>query len=177
MGQLIIVEFGISADDLFEQADKLYVDGASDENLARAEKLYEELIRRDPKHYLAMTNLAGVYYRRGETGDALDLWFSVLVKSDFSCDVTYYNIGVAYLEMSLQEESLSFFKDAIRISTDPVLKADAFYNLASALDELGRTAEAREAWKACLKLHPKGPLASRARTWIEQTEPLRLVKK
>ncbi len=177
MGQLIYAEFGISTDDLFEQADKLYVDGASDEDLLRAEKIYEELIRRDPTHFQAMTNLAGIYYRRGEVGDALDLWFSVLVKSDFSCDVTYYNIGVAYLEMALQEDSLSFFKDAIRISMDPVLKVDAFYNLASALDELGRTAEARQAWKACLSLHPKGPWASRARTWIEQTDPVRLVKK
>ena len=125
----------------------------------RAETAYRRAMELDPSLSNAITNLGNLRYRRGFVEEAARLYERALVV-DPDQPEALYNLGFLRYERGEAAVAIQWFQRAIE--HDPSF-ADAHFNAAMALEDLGRTAEARAHWETYLRLEPAGAWAEVAR--------------
>ena len=140
---------------IFRRASAL--DRGSDTR-ADAERLYREVTRLDPSHWLAWNNIGVLAYRRGDKAEALDAWGQAL-RANPSAAETHNNVGsLLQLEGKLSVARV-YLDNAVRY--DPCM-LEARINYALALQGLGELSRAAEQWRAALELGPSEDEASYA---------------
>ncbi len=102
-------------------------------------------------------NLANVLFAQGLHEEACER-FRQVIELDPSYGEAWNNLGVVLVELRHPDEAIGAFKQAIGLGY-----ADAHYNLADLLENLGKKAEAREHWRACVRNDPMGPHGRYAR--------------
>ena len=107
--------------------------------------------------------IAEMLYRMGHLMAAQERYYSA-IELDPEYVEARNSLGCVLAETGQYELATAAFRGAISLYED---YADAHYNLARALDDLGHDVEARHHWCRFLDLAPDSPWASEAQERIE----------
>ncbi len=118
--------------------------------LDRAERLYADVLRRDPDHFDALHLLAMLNYQRRRLDAAAKLLRSALRIDGLRADA-HADLGLVLLAMGRFEEALAGYDAAHAIAPDD---ADALNGRGVALLRMARTAEALACFERALALAP-----------------------
>ncbi|MGA2399421.1 MAG: tetratricopeptide repeat protein [Steroidobacteraceae bacterium] len=116
--------------------------------LLPAQRIYEEILSVEPRHFDALHLLGVVAAACGDAARAVDLIGRAIDLSPGS-SMAHNNRGAALLELGLWEAALASFDRAIRLKED---YAEAHYNRGNALKELKRWEEALAGYERVLSL-------------------------
>jgi TolA-binding protein len=118
----------------------------------------------------ALFDAAGDARRRGDHARALEIHRELVARFPNSREarVSHATVGQLLLDRGDASGALASF-DAYRAGGAGPLDEPVIVGRASALERLGRTEEARNAWRNLLDAFPKSPYAQHARTRLEAT--------
>jgi len=129
-----------------EQAVKLHRQG----RLSAAQLLYEEVLRTDARHFVALHFLGLIMYTQRRYAEAYRLIGKAL-KSDPRSAAAHSNLGIVLQELGRYEEALASYDRALAIKPD---FADAHNNRGLALRVLKRVEEALASYDRALAIRP-----------------------
>jgi predicted O-linked N-acetylglucosamine transferase (SPINDLY family) len=118
--------------------------------LAEAERIYREILAREPDHADSLHLLGVLACQNGEYSQAVDL-IRAAVKADPSKAVYHSNLGEALRGLGRLDEAVAAFEQAIRLKPD---FAGAYYNLGNVLKALRRLTEAVAAYRKAVHIQP-----------------------
>jgi|GEM_PF-1823056 len=124
-------------------------------DLRAAKTFYEQVLKMDPGHPVALHLLGVVAHQMGKNNIAIELISKAIQRMGGVCEM-YYNLGLAFQGAGELVHASVQFKLAVDLKPDYV---DAVYHLGMAFHELGQWAEAEEAFRHLLKLKPDSPIA------------------
>lgn len=156
---------GSAPDYVLQSAMRLHQAG----NLAEAARLYNQVLRTNPKHFGALQMLGFLHFQRAEFEDAAQIMAKALKIDPRSVDALY-NRGCALQALERHKEALQCFDKAVALKPD---FAAAYLNRGNALFQLGRRREAVESYDLALKLQPQyaEALLNRANALFELERP------
>jgi len=126
---------------------------AEKQKLSEAGRLFEQVVAKDPKDFVAWTELGSVYFANQRLGDAESAYSKALaLKADFV--PALMNLGKLYLAQKNYEKSIATLFNAVSADSS---SADAFYYLGEAY--LG----AKQGSKAVISLNEAIRLAPQAK--------------
>lgn len=128
-----------------------------------AERLYGEILKRDPRHPDALVNLGNIALRKGDREGA-ELLYRKALEADPDHVEANYNLACLLEEKGRWQEALLFYKKALHEDPD---FPEAHFNLARLLQALGRKEEAKVHWRRYLELDPDSPWADWARRFLQ----------
>ncbi|MFA4854060.1 MAG: tetratricopeptide repeat protein [Candidatus Omnitrophota bacterium] len=119
--------------------------------------LWSNLIRENPKAWVAYANLAAIYINIGKTEEALVLYKKAMaLNPNFeSAIVLYNNLGNLSIKTGKNKEALALYKKAIAINPDSKSNVLSYYNLGNAYYAIERKADAIKAYEKAIQLSPK----------------------
>jgi len=124
-------------------------------DLAAAEVAYRKVLKRHPRHPVALQLLGVAAQQRGNTPRAIDLIRKALqVAPNFA--EAHFNLGNVYKAADRLEEAAAAFEKAAALKPG---YADAFGNLGATLQLLGRNEAALECCRKVVELEPENPVA------------------
>ncbi len=128
---------------------------------ANEEKVWLDVIRKQPSNSRAYNNLGEYWLRRGRESDAKDCFMKALVLNPNYPDV-YANMTVVLGKEGKVDEAIQYAKQAVVLDPDFAI---AYNNWGSALSQAGRYAEAVPYFKKTLALgcHYEGVFANLVR--------------
>jgi tetratricopeptide (TPR) repeat protein len=118
----------------FTEASALHQQG----KLAEAERIYGDVLRRQPNHFDALHRLAVIAAQTGQTERAAEL-FKRAIKLNSTIPTIHRNLGMALFELKRFREALASYDRAIALKPD---YAECYNSRGLALQELKRPAEA-----------------------------------
>ena len=118
--------------------------------LRRAQTLYEEVLRQDPRHFDSLHLLGLTHVQMGDPGQGVDyIRRALAVKADFP--EAYYNLGNALLSLQRPDEALANLDRAIQLNPkDP----QYHFERGNALKDLQRLDEALASFAFAICLFP-----------------------
>ena len=129
-----------------QQAVKTHQDG----KLEEAEKLYREILKKEPKLNLIHSNLGLLLYELGRLDEAeVSYKKAIVLKPGFA--KTHNNLGTVLYKVNKLEEAEASYKKAIELKPD---YAEAYNNLGATLKKIGKLSEARNKYKQAIKFKP-----------------------
>jgi len=131
----------------FREASALHQQG----KLAEAERIYGDVLRRQPNHFDALHRLAVIAAQTGQTERAAEL-FKRAIKLNSTVPPAHRNLGMALFELKRFREALASYDKAIALKPD---YAECYNSRGLALQELKRPAEALVAYDKAIALSPK----------------------
>src|SRR5262245_12465877 len=123
-------EAAASRDELPRRLAHLYQQG----KLHEAEMLSRELLTLEPRHFSALHTLGAIHSRRGEFVEAERLIAKAL-EIDYRSAFAWNGHGSALRGLKRFDEAVKSYRRAIALKPD---FAQAFYNLAGVMHELGQ---------------------------------------
>lgn len=131
---------------LYDSAVKHHQDG----QLAKAERLYRDVLAADPDHAPALHHLGLLAHQAGQHAAALSLIDRALgLTPDYA--EAHCNRGLVLLALVRADEAVRAIQTAIGLKPNYL---EAHYNLGVAHDATGRPAEALASYDAALRLSP-----------------------
>ena len=119
--------------------------------LGAAERLYREVLSREPRHAPALHFLGVLAHQRGESAAAVEL-IGQAIAADGSIPDFHYNLGVILEAMGRRDDAAARYRGATELKPDHF---GAWLNLGNALLALGRLDEAEAACRTAAKLAPQ----------------------
>jgi tetratricopeptide (TPR) repeat protein len=114
------------------------------------ERLYRDVIARNPSGGMAYLNLGGFYWQQGRHAEAIDVYRTLIaVRPDYVR--AYSNLGVVYASEGRYEEAIGLYRRALAIKPDFMA---AHYELGLAHAAQGRHADAIAEYRAALAIQP-----------------------
>jgi predicted O-linked N-acetylglucosamine transferase (SPINDLY family) len=138
-------------DKLLQSAWRLHQAG----NLIEASRLYNEVLRGDPRNFHALLMLGFLHFQRGEYGTAEKTLEAALRVNPNSVDA-HYNRGSTLMALGRNGEALASFDNALRLKPDFV---PALLNRGNTLSQLGRYQDAILSYDMAISLVPAAPEA------------------
>ena len=132
---------------LLQQAVALHQSG----ELARAQAIYDEVLRAQPLNFNALHLSGALARQQGEPQRALDLIDGALA-IDSRRAIAHCNRGVALQDLGRYDEALASFERALALQPDYAI---ALSNRGNALRHLGHLDRALASYDAALRLSPK----------------------
>lgn len=125
--------------------------------LDSAENLFRDAIKQDSSYALAYAGLGEVYWRKYKltmdvqwTGPAISMSNRALQLDDHLAPVLA-TLGLIHTGTGHHEEAVRYLRQALQIDT---LNYEAYMDLASAFESLGRTQEAENTYQTAARLRP-----------------------
>jgi len=112
-------------------------------------ELWNHAIQATEDNYMAHNNLASALLEKGETEKAMHHYHEAIAINHYPA--AYYNIGVIYYRMGQHQQSIEYFKKAIREKAD---YAAAYFNLGIVYQTLGLPQQALEQYNEATRLLP-----------------------
>ncbi len=134
------------SDQILQNAWRLHQAG----NLNEAARLYQEVLRANPRNFNALQLLGFVHFQRGEFADAERIMEKAIRINPTSVDALY-NRGCALQALERPKEALQCFGKALTVKPDFV---PAHLNRGNVLSQLGRHDEALASYDKALALQP-----------------------
>lgn len=119
-------------------------------NFAEAARLYDEVLRMNPRHLDALQMLGFLHFQRGEFADAERIMGKAVKLNPRSLDVLY-NRGCALQALNRPKEAMTCFDRALALKPD---YAPAMLNRGNALSQMGRFADALASYDLAQALMP-----------------------
>lgn len=130
----------------FDQAVALH----QQQRLADAERIYREVLQRQPNHFDALHLLGVIALQTGHMEQAADL-ISKAIELNANVAAAHSNLGTALRDLKRPESALASFDQAIALEPD---FAAAHCNRGTALLDLGRSKEALASCDKAIALKP-----------------------
>ena len=155
----------LNVQELFIEAVQLHIKGRINE----AFLLYEDILKKDPKHILALRNQGITLSNLGRPEDAL-LYYDRALAIDPKDANTYSNRGAIFRALDRPDEALESCRRALVL--DPK-HFNALFNLGLALRALGHPEDALKSYDRALALDPKhvNTLSNRGNTLKDLNRP------
>ena len=118
--------------------------------LADAERIYEEILRRQPSHFDALHLLGVIAVQRRQTRRGVEL-IAKAVGLNANVAAAHNNLGAALQDLGRLEEALASHEKAITLKPD---FAEAYNNHGNALRHLNRPADALASYQKAVALKP-----------------------
>jgi predicted O-linked N-acetylglucosamine transferase (SPINDLY family) len=138
-----------TADDIFRLGLAAHQSG----DFGAAERHYRQLLDAAPDHAAALTNLASLVGRRGETEEAERLLILAIAAAPGLFDA-HFNLGNLYRKLGRFREAAAAFEEALRIAPD---SPQALVNLGLAVSDGGDWPRAVEAFARAATIAPHVP--------------------
>ena len=153
------------SDQILQNAWRLHQAG----NLHEAARLYQEVLRTNPRNFNALQLLGYVHFQRGEFADSERIMEKAIRINPHSVDALY-NRGCALQALERPKEALQCFGRALTVKPDFV---PAHISRANALAQLQRYDEALASFDKALALQPDSveALLNRGNTLLELKRP------
>jgi protein O-GlcNAc transferase len=135
--------------DQFIQAVRLQQAG----DLSGAERLYRDLLRIDPLHADALSNLGAILVRRSQFEEAIDC-YRAAIQINPRHTGALFNLGNVYRRLSRLDAAAESYQTLANMPQPP---KGLFYNLGLTLLGLGRCGEAETAFCTALRAEPDNP--------------------
>ena len=118
-------------------------------DIAKAQNMFEELLRNNPGHILFLSNLGNIYKEAGRIKDAISC-YEKAINGDPNLINTVEALGIAYVDIGRNDEALNCFKKVLVLDST---RENSLYYLAmlyardqsyeEALELLGKTTSKR----------------------------------
>ena len=119
--------------------------------LEEAERLYREILAREPRHFDALHLLGLVQYETGRWDAAVaSIRAAIAVRPDFA--PAYTNLGLALQKLQDLDAALAAYDRALALAPD---YAEAYYNRGNVLLDLKRLEDAVASFERALALEPR----------------------
>ncbi len=128
-------------------------DAEEEGDLDSAERLYDLGAEARPDDPLIPFNLGNVQEAQDRKADARISWRRAVDRAPFFPEA-WFNLAVSSEDAGVKDEAVVQYCNALAIDTD---YADAAYNLALLLYDLGRFADALPVWERFITLDPPRP--------------------
>ena len=119
-------------------------------NFAEAERLYQQVLRTNPRHAGALQLLGFLHFQRGEFADAERVMEKAIKLNPQSVDALY-NRGCALQALDRHKDALVCFDRALALKSD---YAPAMLNRGNALSQLGRFEDALTSYDLAAAMMP-----------------------
>ena len=129
---------------IFQNAFSLHQQG----KLSAAKKLYEEILKNNPKHFDAL-HLSGVIVFQSRMFDESEAFYAKAVRINSNFAPLHSNRGKTLKELKRFDEALASYDKAISIKSD---YAEAFNNRGNTLEELKRFHEALASYDRAISI-------------------------
>ncbi|MGQ0732142.1 MAG: tetratricopeptide repeat protein [Acidobacteriota bacterium] len=139
------------------------LDDGSPERQDEAAQAYRRALDYDPDLVAAIINLANIRYAHDELAEAQALYERAILL-DASYFEAHFNLGNIHHDHGLYREAEACYREALAINPG---YADAHFYLAVTLEKTGRSADAREHWRAYQALAPQGEWVELAREFSD----------
>ena len=107
----------------------------------------------------------GLYYQSSDYLNEAIGTYKKIIKINPNFPNSYYNIGYIYLELlNISDKSIPYFSQAIKVSPNYY---EAYFNRALAFEKLGDVLNAKEDYKAALRINPNYEAAQLALSRVE----------
>jgi predicted O-linked N-acetylglucosamine transferase (SPINDLY family) len=138
-------------------------------NLSEAARLYQEVLRANPRNFNALQLLGFVHFQRGEFSDAERIMEKAIRINPSSVDALY-NRGCALQALDRPKEALQCFGKALTVKPDFV---PAHINRGNVLSQMERYDEALVSYDKALSLQPDAAeaLVNRGNVLLELKRP------
>jgi tetratricopeptide (TPR) repeat protein len=134
-------------DDLLKRAISFHVQKRLDE----AERLYREILSREPEHPTALEGLGGVMFERGRFAEAHEFFERGLARQPYSA-LLHGNLGEVLRLLGRRDEALGHLRLAIEF--DPRF-AQAWNSIGLSAHDEARYADAESAFREALRIQPQ----------------------
>ena len=119
-------------------------------NLQVAEKLYKEILVKEPNHFDALYNLSKLFAQTRRFNLAKPLLYKVIqIKPNYT--KAHNNLGIILTKLKEYENAISSFKEAIQLQPD---YSDAYFNHGIVLQELGEHNKAIVCYEKAIQIKP-----------------------
>lgn len=145
-------------------------DPADNPELQQRLKSLDEQLAGDPHNSELLTQKAHLYYDFGYFEPARELYLHILQHTPEDADILV-DCGTAFFYTDMPESALQYYHKAVQVQPDHV---NATYNMAIVLNSLGQHEEAVSWFEKALTMEPNGPLAERARDFINQFNVMKM---
>jgi Flp pilus assembly protein TadD len=118
--------------------------------LAEAEKIYREILAREPDHAEALHSLGVLAVQSGHPATGVEL----IRRAAGICPanaVYQCNLGNALTEIEQMEEAIICYREAVSLRSD---SAEVYYNLGVALQRNGQLEEAIDSYRQAVRIDP-----------------------
>jgi Tfp pilus assembly protein PilF len=114
------------------------------------ETLWRDTLAKNPRSWLARTNLAETQWRAGMAMEAYEHYQQALrIKPDYA--PAHYDLGLILWQAGKTREAVEHWEQALRL--EPGI-ADVHYTLGVALMQAGKTNEAMQHWEQAVRINP-----------------------
>jgi len=138
-------------DNLFEKAKTLLSIGKFED----AKIVFEEILKIQPNHYKAITNIGAIYLNSNKLIKAEEKFKEAIkIKPDF--DVAYYNLGITQKKLDRLDCAKESFEKAISFKKNYV---EAHTNLGTIFLKLSKINEAESCFKKAIEFKPEFEIA------------------
>ena len=133
--------------------------------LDQAQATLEELLVEDPDNAAALSQLADIYRRKGDTAMQQDAYRRLVEADPENADVTFFNLGAIAFNAGRREEAAAHFEKALETNPN---HAGAHFQLGTCLVGMGQFPQAVSHFETYLSLEPDGEHVSAAKGMIAQ---------
>ena len=141
-----VIEAEPSVDELMQEADQAYMD----DDIDRAQRLLEDIVRSYPGFAEGMNKLAFVLAKQGDNESA-EKYYKASLNLSPDDDMTHNALATLLSSMDRNEEAEEHYKKAIEIDDNYEI---TWFNYANLMLKLGRNAEARVMYQKALDIDP-----------------------
>ncbi len=124
-------------------------------DMAQAARLYGEILRVEPRQFMALYGLGVLHYQSGQFENAERL-MAEAIRCNPSSSECFFTRGCALQRLNRPAEALTCFDQVLSLHPD---SADAHSNRGVVLMTINRHVEALESFKKALDLNPSNPTA------------------
>jgi protein O-GlcNAc transferase len=133
-----------TVDSAFAAAVELHIAG----NLLAAESAYRALLKLEPNHAAAWSNLGAVLIRNGHMPASIECYQRALVADPTFADA-HFNLGNAHRRADQLAEAVERFRECVKLNPQHL---QAHYNLGVVLVTLGQIPDAEQAFRSAVQL-------------------------
>ncbi len=133
--------------------------------LDQAQATLEELLVEDLDNAAALSQLADIYRRKGDTAMQQDAYRRLVEADPENADVTFFNLGAIAFNAGRREEAAAHFEKALETNPN---HPGAHFQLGTCLVGMGQFPEAVSHFETYLSLEPDGEHVSSAKGMIAQ---------
>ncbi len=130
---------------------------------------FKDALLKNPSDVSAQIAVGNLYYDFGFYIHAIEAYEFAQAIDSTNIDALV-DCGTCYFYAQRPDEAIKLFEKAIRLEPK---HANAYYNMAIVLNSTGHHEKAVEWFERALKVQPDGPMADRARSFIEKFNQMR----
>ena len=120
-------------------------------NLVEAEKLYNDVLKIDPRDTAVLVNLGVLLYSSKNYEKAKDLFEKVIVINPDLAEA-HHNLGRLFGDNKKYQKAISCYENAIKIKPNYI---DAYFNLGLAYQELDQFQKAKKCYEKIVEIDPE----------------------